>query len=378
MTQATSRKIRFQQPTLPSATAIERYLAAARGERWYSNGGPCWRLLRDRLSEATGCECVPVANATLGLIVAIAALRPRTPPSARQALLPSFAFAATAQAAVWNGLEPVFVDVDSEHWHVAPAALESALLKRRGEVAIVIALSSFGTPPPPEVRKRWEDACDAAGVPLLVDSAAGFGAHAADGRPIGSQGDAEVVSFHAVKPLAAGEGGAVFTRDAELAADILSLTEFAFDERKSVTRMNGINAKMPEPTAAIALAAFDEFPDGLAARRFLAAQLLSELPAGFNAQLEHEVGTWQFVPVSAPTAEVRERVLVATEAVVELRTYYDPLHRMPAFAGCKCADELAVTADLCSRMLSLPMATDLRPDEIAAVGALVRSAADRD
>ena len=374
MTRVTSRKVRFQQPSLPSSAAIERYLAAAREERWFSNCGPCWRLLRDRLADATGCECVPVANATLGLVVAIAALYPRASRTARQALVPSFAFAASAQSAVWNGLEPVFVDVDPEHWHLAPDALENALLERRGEVAIVIALSSFGTPPPPEVRRRWEEACRAAGVPLLVDSAAGFGASASDGRPIGSQGDAEVVSFHAVKPLAAGEGGAVFTRDPELAADILSLTGFAFDEHKSVTRMNGINAKMPEHTAAVALAALDEYPGALAARRAAAERILGELPGGFRPQLGHELGTWQFVAVAAPSFDTREEVLAAVGDAVEVRTYYDPLHAMPAFVGCQRADDLIVTSDLSGRMLSLPMATDLRPDDIGAIGALVRSA----
>jgi len=377
VTRVTSQRLRFQQPSLPAAAAIERYLAAARDERWFSNCGPCWRLLRDRLSEATGCESVPVANATLGLIVAIAALRPRGPREARQALVPSFAFAASAQSAVWNGLEPVFVDIDPDHWHVAPDALERALAQRRGDVAIVIALSSFGTPPPPDVRRFWEDSCSAAGVPLLVDSAAGFGARAADGRPIGSQGDAEVVSFHAVKPLAAGEGGAVFTRDPDLAAEILSLTGFAFDERRSATRPDGINAKMPEHTAAIALASLDEYPDALAARRAAAAQILGELPEGFRPQLEHERGTWQFVPVSASSAEARADVLSAAGEAVELRTYYDPLHRMPAFAECERTDGLAVTTELSERMLSLPMAADFEPDEIAAIGMMLRAAVDR-
>jgi aminotransferase EvaB len=177
-----------------------------------------------------------------------------------------------------------------------------------------------------------------------------------------------------VKPLAAGEGGAVFTRDRELAADILSLTGFAFDERKSATRMNGINAKMPEHTAAVALAALDEFSDASAARATVAEQILGELPDGFRPQLDHELGTWQFVPVSAPSADARERVLAAAGDAIELRTYYDPLHRMQAFAGCERADELVVTTDLSGRMLSLPMATDLRPDEISAIGTLINSA----
>jgi dTDP-4-amino-4,6-dideoxygalactose transaminase len=377
VTRVTSRRLRFQQPSFPSAAAIERYLAAARDERWFSNSGPCWRLLRDRLAASTSCECVPVANATLGLIVAIAALRPRGPGRAHQALVPSFAFAASAQAAVWNGLAPVFVDIDPEHWHVAPAALESALARRRGEIAVVIALSSFGTPPPPQVRERWEETCSTAGVPLVVDSAAGFGASAADGRPIGSQGDAEVVSFHAVKPLAAGEGGAVFTRDPDLAAEVLSLTGFALDERKSATRRDGINAKMSEHTAAVSLAALDEFPAALAARRAAAAQILAELPEGFRPQAEHERSTWQFVPVSAPSAETRDQVLAAAGEGLELRTYYDPLHRMPAFEECGRADDLTATRELSGRILSLPMATDLQPDEIAAIGASLRAAVDR-
>lgn len=365
-------KLRFQRPTFPTAEAIERYFAAAREERWFSNRGPCWRQLRERLAAATGCECVPVANATLGLMVAIAALRTRRP-HARAALVPSFAFAASAQAAVWNGLEPVFADVDAAHWHLSPRALDDALAQRADELAIVIALSSFGTPPPPEVRAHWEESCAAAGLPLLVDSAAGFGARAADGCPIGAQGDAEVVSFHAVKPLALGEGGAVFTRDAELGTEILSLIEFAFDEHKAVLRLNGLNAKMPEQIAAVGLAALDQLESALSARRVVAERILEVLPETFEPQLGSELGTWQFVPVAAPTADVRDDILARARGTVEVRRYYEPLHEMPAFAACPRADELAVTENLSSRILSLPLATDFEADEIDLVARLLQS-----
>jgi dTDP-4-amino-4,6-dideoxygalactose transaminase len=356
--------LRFQRPSLPAPEAIEHYLDLARRERWFSNFGPCCLLLRDRLREATGCETVPVVNATLGLMVAIAALRRRSPAKSTQALVPSFAFAASAQALVWNGLEPVFVDVDRRHWQLDPDALEQALWGRRGEIAIVVALSSFGTPPPSDVRKRWEAICDEAGVPLLVDSAAGFGAHADDGLPVGAQGDAEVVSFHAVKPLAIGEGGAVFTRDEELAEEILRLVQFGFDENRAATSRHGLNAKLPEPSAAIALAALDEFPEHLQARRGAAARILERLPQDLEPQLGHAHSTWQFVPVAAASAEVRSAVLDASRGVVELRTYYEPLHLMPAFASTPRASELAATTDLAERMLSLPMAEDLTDSEL--------------
>jgi dTDP-4-amino-4,6-dideoxygalactose transaminase len=356
--------IRFQRPSFPAAAAIERYLSAAREERWFSNFGPCCRLLHDRLSQAVGCDAIPVVNATLGLIVAIAALRRRTSPNAVEALVPSFAFAASAQAAIWNGLEPVFVDVDPEHWHLSPDALDWAVHERPGKIAVVIALSSFGTPPPPSVRTQWESVCKEAGIPLLVDSAAGFGAQAADGRPIGAQGDAEVISFHAVKPLAVGEGGAVCSRDPELSAEILRRIQFGFDEGRRVTRRHGINAKLSEPSAAIALAALDDFPRALGARRAAAARIIERLPPGFEAQSEHELGTWQFVPIKAPDPARRDAVLASAQGVVELRTYYEPLHSMPAFVTTQRAGELSTTEDLAGRMLSLPMADDLTDAEI--------------
>jgi dTDP-4-amino-4,6-dideoxygalactose transaminase len=367
--------LRFQRPSLPSAAAIEAYLQLARDEQWFSNFGPCCRLLQERLAQRTGCYAIPVANATLGLMVAIAALRRRTSDRATDALVPSFAFAASAQAAIWNGLEPVLLDIDPAHWHAAPHAVEQALAERKGKVGVVIALSSFGTPPPPDVRTAWEHSCADAGVPLLVDSAAGFGAAAADGTPIGAQGHAEVVSFHAVKPLAIGEGGAIFTRDGGLAAELRSRIEFGFDEGRTATQRHALNAKLSEPSAAIALAALDQLDAGLAARQAAASRIVDRLPPGFCAQEGHEHGTWQFVPVTAPSARARDAVLAASRDAVEIRTYYEPLHRMPAFASSPRAGTLTVTEDVSERMLSLPMAADLTDAEIETiVGGLAATA----
>ena len=270
-----------------------------------------------------------------------------------------------------TGLAPVFVDVAPDHWHLDPDALASALAARAGRVGLVVALSGLGVPPPPEVRERWEQLCADAGVPLLIDSAAAFGATAADGVPIGGQGDVEVVSFHATKPMSAGEGGAVFCRDEALAAEVTSLVNFAFAGRDAL-RADGLNAKMSELTAAAGLASFDALPDALARRRGHAAALRELLPGGLQWQAHADLGTWQFVPVATGDAATRAAILEeAAGRSIGVRTYYDPLHEMPAFAGCAQADDLAVTRDLSARTLSLPMAVDLGRVEIEAIAEMV-------
>ncbi len=126
--------IRFQRPTFPPAREIERYFALSRRERWFSNGGPCLRLLTERLQQISGCECVLVASGTAGLMVSIAALRRRH--SGPLALVPSFTFAATLQSLIWNGFEPVFLDVDPDHFHVPVEELTAALEQRPGHIGL--------------------------------------------------------------------------------------------------------------------------------------------------------------------------------------------------------------------------------------------------
>src|SRR6185312_153204 len=325
---------------------------------------------RERLAERTGAFCVPVASGTAGLMAAVAALhepRPGEPP--REALMPSFTFPATAQAARWAGLTPRLLDVNPHHCHVAPEQLDRELALRGERVALVIAVSSFGTPPPPEVRRRWERACRDAGVSLIVDSAAGFGAIAADGVPVGRQGDVEVVSFHATKPFAIGEGGAVFTRSSELCERIELIVNFGLGADRSVQMPLGLNGKMSELHAATGLAVLDDFDAALDVRR-KAARALREAAPSLGWQRECERSTWQFVPVRFPDAAAAAAAEERSRGEVETRRYYLPLHRMPAFADAPVgADGLAHTERLASQLVCLPMAADLSAEELDSIAA---------
>lgn len=360
--------IRFQRPQLPPTAAIDRYLDLAREERWFSNGGPCFRLLRERLADRVGAYCTPVASGTLGLMVALAGILGDRPGG--EALMPSFTFIATAQAALWSGLRPRLHDVEPDHWHLAPAQLEASLAGG-GDVRAAIAVSAFGTPPPVPTRQRWEASCRAAGVPLIVDSAAGFGAIAEDGTPIGSQGDVEVVSFHATKPFAIGEGGAVFTRDRVLHERIEREVNFGFRPDHSVATGHGLNAKMSELHAATALAVLDEYDTVLEHRRAAAADLRTQIGPGPAWQLESERSTWQFVPLLFATERSREHALASCGSAVETRAYYQPIDQLIPDQVAMVEGGTPVAADLYRRLLCLPMANDLAVAEVAAVAAAV-------
>ena len=362
--------IPFQRPSLPSTPEIDRYLDLSREERWFSNGGPCWRLLRDRLSDRVGAFCVPVASGTLGLMAAIASvLEDRGPGADRtEALMPSFTFLATAQAAIWSGLAPRLSDIAPDHWHLDAGRLERALRDGEG-IGVVLAVSAFGTPPPAETRLRWESACRAAGVPLVVDSAAGFGAVAEDGLPIGAQGDVEVVSFHATKPFAIGEGGAVFTRDRDLHERIERAVNFGFRPDRTVGSARGLNAKMSELHAATALAVLDRLDSILERRQGAAAAIRARAGGGVSWQEGSERSTWQFVPVAMADPEQRERVVESCRDRLEVRTYYQPLDELVPERSTVVGDGLAATDDLHRRILCLPMANDLTEAEIGTIGA---------
>jgi dTDP-4-amino-4,6-dideoxygalactose transaminase len=371
--------IRFQRPELPDADAIERYFAASRERRWFSNGGPCHELLVERLGATVGggSHCVPLSSGTLALMCGLRALAGEPAGDRREVLVPSFTFAATASAVVWAGFEPVLLDIETGSWHVSGDALQSALDQRAGSVAAVLACSTFGTPAPRALTERWEAAARGAGVPLLVDSAAGFGATDERGAALGCQGDAEVFSMHATKPLAIGEGAILSTCDAAVAEAVASVANFGFGPEREPAGPLGLNAKLDEWHCATALAALDRLPGVLDARRERAERLRESLePHGFIFQEGSERSPWQFVPVLAPSAETRARAIdVAAERGIELRTYFDPpLHRLAPLAGAPVHGTLTATDDVCSRILSLPMANDLSPEELDAVGGALAAA----
>jgi dTDP-4-amino-4,6-dideoxygalactose transaminase len=365
MARRASFLVPFARPLLPEPAAWLPFLEAAYAERWFSNGGPVVERLEREVGArcaAPGREAVAVSSATAGLTAALMALDVTGPVA-----MPAFTFPATAHAAVLAGCRPVLCDVDPETWELTPSAVRRAIEVHGAEA--VLHVRPFGF-----VRDITAVQEAAAGRPVVVDSAAAFGGTGDDGRAPGHAGDAEVFSFHATKVMAIGEGGAVVA-PAAVAQRIRRAINFALDGIDVAAR--GLNGKLPEPSAAIGLAALRTLDEHVSVRRGAVARLARAATAGGAATLPVRPGrpAWQGLPVLARDRAARDAaVAVLAEAGIEGRIYYSPgLHRTSAFAGCA-PDALPVTDAIVDRILCLPIHADLTGSALEAVARATEAA----
>ena len=360
---AEDRLIRFQRPQLPRLSDVSEHYALSEEASWFSNGGPCVTRLEQDAARYLGLPTggAAVSNATAGLMVAMRAIF--GPPSGprRVVAVPSFTFVASINAITWCGYEPLFLDIDPQDWQQSADDLR-ALAQRESELAGILLCSTFGTAPSARRREEMSDIIASLSTPVVVDSAAGFGAVDDHGRHLGDQGSAEVFSFHATKPFAIGEGGLVTSRDPSLVADVKFLSNFGFDLSRRITRPYGMNAKMSELHGAMGLTVLEDFPRILHQRRTAATWLIGEL-AKFDvrAQAGHEGSTFQFVSVAMPDHESRERLLrLGPELRIEFRAYFEPpMHEVEIFSAYERVSDLTNTTDLARRVVALPMANDM-------------------
>lgn len=347
--------IPFLRPVLPPASEYLPWLRQMDAAGIYSNFGPLARQLEASiLTEDFGGEgaVVTVANATLGLMLAISSVARR---AGGWALMPSFTFAATPLAAMWCGLRPYFVEIRPTDWTLDPAALEAALSDLGNEAAVVVPYATFGCPLDlaPYARLHRE------GVPVVVDAAPSLGVRQ-QGRQFGAGFPGAVVfSLHATKPFGIGEGGLVYTADPALAARIRADSNFGFDASR-VAHTTGLNAKLAEPAAAIGLAVHRGFAAQAEARRSLAqAYRRHFLARGLEqrgwALQEPYAECPQFQPVLCPPGRSNRAAVAALAAEgIECRTYFSPAcHQQPAFAAAG-GGPLPRTEAIAARALSLP------------------------
>lgn len=365
----------FIRPQFPPAADIATDYERIRASNQFTNFGPLEREFCERISDYVGggVHTVTFANATLGLMAALAGVLGRGG-GTRGVLVPSFTFAAGPAALEWNGYHPVFIDVETSGLQPSMASAQSALDRYGDAIAGVLLCNSFGIGNV-EI-DAWLAWAGERGLPMVIDSAAGFGSQYADGSRVGSAGPAEVFSFHATKPFGVGEGGAVVTTDDELARRLMAFQNFGFGEAREAETL-GLNAKLPELTAAIGLRRFTGFENALDDRRGVLAAYVAMLePLGFVFPRNIERSAVCFASVLVPSGADRDLAIAALHADgVGARHYYAPaVHRHPHFAGARCAPSLEQTESAERRILSLPVHDDMDSQVVLRIVEVLRGA----
>lgn len=361
--------IPFLRPSLVTVDKYVKYLREIDERRTYSNFGPLNSLFEARMI----AECFAgvgaastVNNATTGLMLAIA-LAAR--PGARYAVMPSFTFAATPLAAMWAGLEPYFVDVRPGDFAMDESSLQRALASLGDDAAVVVPYATFGAP----IDLSPYIALIERGMPVVIDAAASIGTQR-DGIAFGSGFPGPVVySCHATKAFGIGEGGIVYSADRELVGRLREAANFGFGADR-ISRTRGLNAKLSEMMAAVALATLDEFAGKRRRRADVYRMYVDELARrgmvdqGWTTQdIAGEVAH-QFFPLLCPPAvSNRDVARRMAEGGIEVRTYFrPPCHQQPAFARCP-RETLAQTDALSSRILSLPLWEEMTRADVTTV-----------
>lgn len=357
----------------PNIGNREKFLQLA-GEmfdrRWLSNNGPLVLEFERRIAESMGVRhCVAMCNGTVALEIAIRALG-----MTGEVIVPSYTFVATAHALHWQGITPVFADIDPMTHNIDPDAVRSMITPR---TTGIIGVHLWGRPAPVEA---LQGIADEHGLQLMFDAAHAFGC-SHQGQMIGSFGRAEVLSFHATKFFNTFEGGAVVTNDDELAEAMRLMRNFGFSGFDNVVHP-GTNGKMVEVCAAMGLTNLEYVDVVIEAnyRNYRAYRReLSGLP-GLNivAFDEAERNNYQYVILEVlDDCPVGRDELVAAlhaENVLARKYFWPGCHRMKPYrdlfphAGLVLRDTEAVA----DRVIVLPTGTMISEDDVGVVSAIIR------
>lgn len=338
--------------------------------RWFTNNGHYVQELESILKQYLGVRhCIPVCNATVGLAIVACALG-----LDGEVIVPSFTFVATPHALAWQGIQPVFCDIDPKTHNLDPEKVERLVTRR---TTGILATHVWGRSVPTQA---LEDIARRNGLKVYYDAAHAFGC-SSGGTMIGNFGDAEVFSFHATKFFNTFEGGAIATNDDELAKKIRLAKNFGFTGPDAVAAL-GINGKMPEICAAMGVTCFESL-DEIIARNLenyrLYSELLGQIPGISLVQYdESERNNFQYViaEIDADTAGFNRDELVTflhSHNVLARRYFYPGCHRMrPYSLTTYTPDQLEQTERLSARVVSLPSGTAVGSPEIRGIAALVQ------
>lgn len=347
---------------LPDIQRYEAYLKKIYASRWLTNDGQCVHELTQNLEKYLGVKNVLlVANATLGLQIAYKLLG-----LSGEVITSPLSFVATTSSLIWEGLTPVFADIDPKTACVDPNKIEEKITDK---TTAILPVHVYGNAC--EIEEIQEIATRH-NLKVIYDAAHAFGVQYKNGSIL-KYGDVSLLSFHATKLFHTAEGGALIIKDDLLFKKAKSMLNFGFDPDGSgeISRL-GINAKMSELHAAMGLCVLEDMDKVLRGRKAvfeLYSKLLKNHVSFLNHSL-HSTQAYAYFPVLFKNEAELLEVTAALQAqnIFPRRYFYPSLNALPYLHYMK----MPISEDIAKRVLCLPMFEDLGQDSIVHICNIIR------
>jgi dTDP-4-amino-4,6-dideoxygalactose transaminase len=369
-----AKPVYVTQPFLPPLEEFTPYLQKIWESRILTNGGAFHQQLEHALCEYLGVEFLAlVTNGTIGLVTALQALR-----IAGEVITTPYSFVATAHALLWNGIKPVFVDIDPISLNIDPKKIEAAITK---ETTAILAVHCYGRPCDVEsvqtIARKYN-------LRVIYDAAHAFGVRN-DRGSILNYGDLSVLSFHATKVFNTFEGGAIVCPDAATKRRVDNLKNFGFTDEVTVVEP-GINGKMSEFNSALGLLQLKYVDQAISSRAHI-DQTYREHLAGVRGIICLEPvdekassysSNYSYFPilVTSDYALSRDGLYerLKNEGIFSRRYFYPLISDFPMYRELPSAQRcsLPIAASVSDRVLCLPIYPALQPDELKRVIDLIK------
>ena len=357
-------------PLLPDLDEFQSMLKDIWASKWITNNGSFHKQLEQALAEYLKVPYVSLfTNGTLPLITALQALH-----VSGEVITTPYSFVATTHALWWNGIKPVFVDIDWATGCLDPNKIEAAITPR---TTAIMPVHVYGKPCD---TKAIQDIADKYGLRVIYDAAHAFGVEQ-DGVSLLNAGDMSTLSFHATKVYNTVEGGAMVMHDETTKRRIDYLKNFGFAGETEVVAP-GINSKMDEIRAAYGLLNLRQVDQAIAARRQVAIRYREALRDVEGIEFWDDIPgvrhNYSYFPIfvhEKEYGETRDQLYfrMREQGIYGRRYFYPLISEFSTYRGFDSArpDNLPVAHRMANSVICLPMHHALSKDDVERVIAAV-------
>ncbi|WP_073399614.1 DegT/DnrJ/EryC1/StrS family aminotransferase [Bacteroides luti] len=363
--------ITVTSPLIPPLEEFVTSLEDIWNRKWLTNNGVYHQQLEKALCEYLGVDYISLfSNGTLALITALQTLR-----ITGEVIVTPFSFVATTNAIWWNGIKPVFVDVDPLTLNLDPDKIEAAITPN---TTAIVPVHVYGNP---ANIKRIEEIADIYGLKVINDAAHAFGVEQ-DGHSVLNYGDLSILSFHATKTYSTIEGGAIICHDEKMKKRIDYLKNFGFANETTVVAP-GINAKMDEVRAAYGLLGLKYVDQAIENRHKVAIryrEVLKDIPGiSFMNDMQGVKHNYSYFPIFVDEeiyGMSRDALYqkMKDDNVLGRRYFYPLISTFPTYKGLESAkpSNLPVATKAANTVICLPMHHELSEDDVERVLNLIK------